>query len=271
MWRDIFLLLLAAAAAWTQPSALDLLEKKTLGLLEEYDDSFEGVLGVALVDITTGRRLALNGDTVFPTASLIKVPIMAAVYEAERDRQFRFSDRIGGASIAELVRAMIEKSDNAATNKLIERLGMDRINHSIRGLGLKQTLLRRIMLDTAAAKRNEENVSTPNDLSRLFEMIAAGKLVDKAASSEMLEILRRVEGGFAEGLPLDTPVAIKTGQIPGSRGESGIVYVKGRPFVLTVMSAFIDDRRAPVADIARLLYPFMEKVAASNQYGQRFP
>ena len=106
-------------------------------------------------------------------------------------------------------------------------------------------------------------------MSRLFEMIATGEVVDKEACAEMIGILKRAEGSFGEGLPLDTGTAVKTGQIPGSRGETGIIYVNGHAFVLSVMSAFIDDRRSPVADVTRIVYPWMEKLAASNRYGQR--
>jgi beta-lactamase class A len=290
MLRTALVLLWSAVAA-AQPSVSELLEAKTLEQLKKWDCSFDGALGVSVVDVSTGRRFALNGDTAFPQASVIKVPVMVTLFQAARAGAFRLSDKVEVApreliagsvvlapllakgpaalTVSELLRAMIEKSDNTATNKLIALLGMERVNRAMDGLGLKQTRLRRIMLDSAAARRNEENVSTPNEMARLFEMIATARVVDAEACREMIDILRRVDGGFREGLPLDTDAAVKVGAIPGSRSESGIVFVKGRPFVLSVMSAFIDDRRSPVAEVTRIVYPLFEKLASSNQYGQR--
>jgi beta-lactamase class A len=66
----------------------------------------------------------------------------------------------------------------------------------------------------------------------------------QAAGRQMLEIMKKISGGFREGLPLDIETASKTGELPGARGETGVVYLEGRPFVLSVMSAFISA--APV-------------------------
>jgi len=74
---------------------------------------------------------------------------------------------------------------------------------------------------------------------------------------------------MAQGLPLDTVTASKTGSVRGVRGETGIVYLPHRPFVLSVMSSFIDDRRTPVPEVTRIVYRYFEKLAASNRYGNR--
>jgi beta-lactamase class A len=55
---------------------------------------------------------------------------------------------------------MIAVSDNAATNVLIDRVGRDNVNTMLRNLGLSKTMLRRKMMDIAAARRGEENVAT---------------------------------------------------------------------------------------------------------------
>jgi beta-lactamase class A len=136
-------------------------------------------------------------------------------------------------------------------------------------LGLPHTRLRRKMMDSAAVARGDENVSTPEEMARLVETIYRGKLVDQAASREMVEILKKVEGGIHEGLPLDIDTASKTGELPGARGETGIVFLEGRPFVLSVMSAFIDDRRTPVPEVTRIVYRYFEKLAGANAWGNR--
>ncbi|HTQ57467.1 MAG TPA: serine hydrolase [Bryobacteraceae bacterium] len=294
-WRGRFVLFCAlapVAAARAQPTLADLLENKTMAELRRFDESFDGALGMAAIDLTAGHRFALHGDTVFPQASVIKIPILARMYQAARAGRFTLDTRVtitpaeavggsgrlqerlkSGAPIAltvrELIDAMIQWSDNTATNKCIALAGMDDVNRMMDSLGLPHTRLRRKMMDAAAVARGEENVSTPDEMSRLVEMIYRGKVVDAAASREMIGFLKEVSGGIREGLPLDIETASKTGELPGARGETGIVFLEGRPFVLSVMSAYIDDRRSPVPDVTRIVYRYFEKLAGANAWGNR--
>jgi beta-lactamase class A len=288
VWLSLPLLL--AGAAYAQTSVTELLEQKTLAEIRRFADSFEGVLGVTAIDLTTGRSFAFHGDTLFPTASTIKIPILFRMYQAERAGQFRFSDAVtiapkeavGGSgrlqealkkgpvilTIQELVRRMIVDSDNTATNRSIDIAGMAQVNRMLDEMGFPKTRLLRKMMDSAAAQRNDENVATPVEMARMAEIIYRGKAVDARASREMLEIMKEVKGGIREGLPLDIETASKTGELPGARCETGIVFLEHRPFVLSVMSAYIDDRRTPVPEVTRIVYRYFEKLAISNAYGR---
>lgn len=287
-----FILLALAGVVCAQPTLPELLENKTLAELRHFDEGFDGALGVAAIDLTTGRLFGLHADTVFPQASVIKIPILARMYQTARAGKFALGDRVtieprervGGSghlqerlrgggpvtlTVRELITAMIEWSDNTATNKCIALAGMDDVNRMMDELGLRHTRLRRKMMDSAAVARGDENVSTPEEMARLVERIYGGKLVDEAASREMVEILKKVSGGIREGLPLDIETASKTGELPGARGETGIVFLEGRPFVLSVMSAFIDDRRPPGPEVTRIVYRYFEKLAGANAWGDR--
>jgi beta-lactamase class A len=285
------LFLALAGAAWAQPTLEGILEDKTLAHLRRFDEGFDGALGVAAIDLKTGRTFALNGSTVFPQASVIKIAILARMFQAERAGRFHLDDRVtleprdavGGSghlqerlhsgpvtlTVRELITAMIESSDNTATNKCIEMAGMEDVNRLMDDLGLPHTRLRRKMMDSAAVARGEENISTPEEMSRLVEMIYRGKVVDEAADKEIIAIMKKVSGGIQEGLPLDIGTASKTGELPGARGETGIVFLEDRPFVVSVMSAFIDDRRSPVPEVTRIVYHYFEKLAGANAYGNR--
>ena len=292
MLRYAFLMaLVAAGVACAQPTLTELLENKTLTELRRLDEGFDGALGVAAIDLKTGRMFALNGATVFPQASVIKIAILARMFQAARAGKFTLEDRVtiepregvGGSgqlrerlkngpltlSVRDLVTAMIEWSDNTATNKCIEMAGMEEVNRMMEALGLSHTRLRRKMMDADAVARGEENVSTPEEMARLVEMIYRGKVVDEGAGKAIVEIMKRVSGGIHEGLPLDIETASKTGELPGARGETGIVFLEGRPFVLSVMSAFIDDRRTPVPEVARIVYRYFEKLGGANAWGNR--
>ena len=284
-------LLAAVLPLAAQPSALELLEAKTVERIRDLDRGFEGVLGVAAIDLETGRLFGYHADSVFPQASVIKIPILIAVYRAQQEGRFRLADpvtlhpkdAVGGSghlqtalkqgpvtlTLRQMVNDMIEASDNTATNQWIATLGMDYVNRTAAALGASSTRLQRKMMDSAAAQRNDENISTPSEMARLVEAIYRGKAVDRAACDEMIAFMKKVHGGIAEGLPLDIVTASKIGEIPGARGETGIVYLEGRPFVLSVMSTFIDDRRSPVPEVTRIVFHYFEKVAASNRYGNR--
>jgi beta-lactamase class A len=71
----------------------------------------------------------------------------------------------------DLAQFMVAVSDNAAANVLIDRVGRDNVNAMLRGLGLSKTMLRRQMMDVAAARQGGENVSTPREMVQLLETI----------------------------------------------------------------------------------------------------
>ena len=165
--------LLASGVLFGQASVHDLLEKKTLQLIERADVRLDGILGVVAIDLTDGHTISYNGKTIFPQASSIKIPIMiqvmsdikqgkvsweksVAISKADVvDSSRRFEEALkatGQMTVRQLVEAMIEASDNAATNKLIELVGMANVNRTLDGMQLRQTRLRRKMIDIAAIR-----------------------------------------------------------------------------------------------------------------------
>ena len=198
-------MLAAATVALSDTDAtqdvMRLWEAKQLARIKAADEALDGVLGVATIDLTSGRVFAYNADTVFPTASSIKLTIMIQVFRDERAGKFSFADKValgpkdnvGGSSgplqtaldkgtvnltVRDLLEDMIQYSDNSATNRLIDMVGMDRVNALIRELGLGRTRLRRKMMDTAAAARGDENVSTPLEMARIVRMIYNNQAAD---------------------------------------------------------------------------------------------
>jgi beta-lactamase class A len=267
----------------------ELLDAKLKAKLAALEARTTGVLGYAIIDLATGRIISHNAETVFPQASSIKIPIMMAVFAQECAGKLKLSDsfeltsrdsvggsghlrlllrtRPGTLSVDELITAMIETSDNTATNRLIALVGMDQVNALIDKLRFRQTRLRRIMLDAAAGARNEENVSTPLEMARIAESIYRGKAVDADASRQMVEILKLVDADFRAVIPASVAVASKPGGLTGVRAETGIVYVSGRPFVLSVCATYLDRSDNPVREVARAVYDHFAKLARSNRFG----
>ncbi|MCU0245538.1 MAG: class A beta-lactamase-related serine hydrolase [Bryobacter sp.] len=282
-----FLLLLAAAAlAAAQPTVEELLERKLLDRIAAFDRSFDGVLGVAALDLTTGRLIQYNCDTVFPQASSIKIPILMEVYAQAATGRLRFTDSlsvtpamaIGGSGVIQnelkaglreytfqrLAEEMIVSSDNTATNLLIAKVGMANVNALLDRLGFPKTRLRRIMLDQAAASRNDENVSTPREMVRLVELLYRDKV---PGSRDMLATMRRVDADLRAALPPNVPVAAKPGELTGVRCETGIVYLPNRPYAVAIMTTAVGNDENHVGAVARLLHNHFGRLAHANAYG----
>lgn len=280
--------LLAGSLLFGQ-TAIELLEHKTLARIAEFDKGHDGILGVAAIDLETGRRFAFHGDTIFAQASSIKIPIMIRVFQAWRAGELDMDEAVtmdpkeyvGGSgelqeglkkgpvktTVREIVKEMIRSSDNTATNWCIRKVGMAQVNRTLDELSLVNTRLRRIMLDSAAASRDEENISTPNEMATLVEMIYRQRVVDSSAALDMINLMKLVKAGFRRGVPEGVEVASKPGELTGVHCETGVIYLKNRPFVLSVMTAFNAKEESAVPAVTRIVYEHFERLARGNRYG----
>jgi beta-lactamase class A len=272
----------------------DLLWKKLDALVGDTVEKFDGVMGVAIVDFTDGRAILKNADRVFPTASSIKIAVLLELYHQEQSGKAKLSDvylfdpkdlvedsqimtgltpGVTKVTNRDLAQFMVTASDNAATNVLIDRVGMENVNATLRSLDLTRTTLRRKMMDIAAAKRGDENVSTPQEMARLLEAIYKGKALNKELTESMIKQLKALkkDSWLSTDLPLDVEIADKPGSLEGIRTDSGIIFAKNRPFVISVMTSFVRDE--PVAEraigrIALEAFRYFEMRGKTSQYGR---
>jgi len=272
----------------------DLLWKKLDALVGDTVEKFDGVMGVAIVDFTDGRAILKNADRVFPTASSIKIAVLLELYHQEQSGKAKLSDvylfdpkdlvedsqimtgltpGVTKVTNRDLAQFMVTASDNAATNVLIDRVGMENVNATLRSLDLTRTTLRRKMMDIAAAKRGDENVSTPQEMARLLEAIYKGKALNKELTESMIKQLKALkkDSWLSTDLPLDVEIADKPGSLEGIRTDSGIIFAKNRPFVISVMTSFVRDE--PVAEraigrIALEAFRYFEMRGTTSQYGR---
>ncbi|MDZ4799500.1 MAG: serine hydrolase [Bryobacteraceae bacterium] len=279
------LLLMAAPP----PSVEELLEARLLQRVAAVDAELKGVMGVHAIDLETGRTISYHADTVFPQASSIKIPILIELFrqvgEGKQNLKAQVTleqrDLVGGSghlqstlklhpmtlTVEDLAVAMISSSDNTATNKLISMVGMQNVNATVERMGFRHTRLQRIMIDVAAAARNDENISTPLEMARIMELIYRGKAVSAAASKQMLEILKLPDADFRKTVPANVVVAAKPGGLTGVHCETGVVFVQGRPFVLSVAGTFLTGDANPVPAVTKLFYEHFATLAKSNKYG----
>jgi beta-lactamase class A len=280
----------------------DLLWKKLETRVRDIADRFDGVMGVAILDLTDSRIFLHNADRVFPAASSIKIAVLVELYRQDQEMRsgakgkarledaytFDPKDLVEDSRIMagltagvthvtnrDLAQFMVAVSDNAAANILIDRVGKDNVNAMLRRLGLSKTMLRRKMIDIAAARRGDENVATPEEMVRLLEAIFKEKALNKEATAALLKQLSTMKQSYIPRLlPENVQVANKPGELEAVRTDSGIVFVANRPFAISVMTAYDRDTRAAeraISKVALAAYRYFEMRGKTSEYGRALP
>ncbi|PYR55344.1 MAG: serine hydrolase [Acidobacteria bacterium] len=281
----------AAGAQQPSPTAAEL-KSKFEHRLQEIAARVDGVMGYAVLDVTSGDRFGHLERDVFPTASTIKLAIVYELFKQVDEGKLRLDQTItldrkhavGGSgvlvamgtptlSIRDYATLMVMLSDNTATNVLIDLTGMDNVTRRMAGLGLSATKLRRRMIDLAAAKRGDENVSTPADIVRLLEALSKGEGLTSSSRDEALALLKKPKASrLRKGLPPGIEAADKPGELEGVRVDAGIVFAKNRPYILCVMTTYLKDEaegERAIEDASRAAYDYFSRLGAGLQYGRQ--
>jgi beta-lactamase class A len=158
---------------------------------------------------------------------------------------------------------------------LIDHVGMGNVEQMVGNLGLRNTHLRRKMMDLEAARQGRENVSTPREMMTLLDAIYHDKLVDKELTADFFKVLSTPkDSSIPKLLPPDLVIANKPGDLEAVRNDSGIVFVPNRPFVICVMTTYLHDERAgqqAISQIALAAYDYFDRLGKSSEYGRAVP
>src|SRR5579862_929306 len=177
------------------------------------EQRFSGRLAVAATNLSSGEQIVVNGDDIFPTASVIKVPVLIEVFRMAKAGLLSLDERLtvtssehaGGSgvlndldgglqlTIKDLATLMIAVSDNTATNMLIARVGgPDAVNKTMRAMGFQSVVLHAAYAQEAFAKDPRAfGEASPNALESIIVHLARGQIVDAESSRVMLEIMSR--------------------------------------------------------------------------------
>lgn len=227
--------------------------------LEQVSAKHPGRVAIYFKDLKTNRSWEYHPDDLFPSASLIKVPIMAAVFLRIKEGNLSLNDRlslhrrnrVGGSgslkwrpdgtrlSVRDLLQVMISESDNTATAMLLETVGLGYVQRQFPQLGLLYTGIFEDGMSIRSGRVAHENYTTAREMNMLLEKIYRGELVDKPSSELMLEILKHrkaVASRLAKNLPRDWEIAHKTGLLRQACHDSAIVFSPGGDFALTVLT-----------------------------------
>ena len=228
----------------------------------------DGVVGVYLRHLPTGREAALRADETFPTASLVKVPILVGVFEAIEAGDFALDTRLTfrdslrydedeGELFAQLrdgstvvfhsaVEQMLSASDNTASLWLQGLVGGATINEQLAARGFEQT---RVNSRVEGREADRESYgwgqTTPREMAELVRRIVDGEMIAPAADLEMHRLLTRThwDDEAVSALPPSVQAATKQGVVSQSRSEVAYVHAPSGPYLLMVVTREQADTR----------------------------
>jgi beta-lactamase class A len=250
------------------------------------------LVAVAWQHLGTGAAFGLHDRERFHAASTMKIPVMMAFFDAVDRGAVRLDEPVpvrnefhsimDGSTftldpgedgdpdlyqaagqtrpLEELIRRMIVRSSNLATNLLIEKIGASTVMDLMRRIGADDIRILRGVEDDKAFEAGMNNVTTAHDLLAALNAIAGGQTFSRASSERMIDILKAQEFNekIPAGLPAGTPVAHKTGDITGIHHDAAIVFPPGeKPYILVVLTAGFQDQKEAdrvIADISRAVW-----------------
>jgi beta-lactamase class A len=249
-----------ASIAATDDAARDVRLHALAPELARLAGSTQGLLAISIGDLRTGRAIAVNGGVNLPAASTIKIPVMVEVFRQvaigrfslkrtvslwDRDRDCGYGDLCEAPwgsqyRVGDLIVAMIDRSDNTATNMLIRLVGRHDINETMKALGLMQTHLG----DSIRSDGDIRELRTSaDDMRRLLTMIAAKQIIDERSCALMVRILagQRHNTLLPAWLPKNVVIAHKTGTLRDTLNDVGIVELDGAPYVICAFATHLAD------------------------------
>jgi beta-lactamase class A len=291
----VILLVSACVAQSAAPSAgkQQILWQKLESQIQEIDQHLDGVMGIAIEDLTTGDHFFLQENEVFAQASSIKITVLANLYLQAQQGKLKLTDLytvqsvdlvpdsdimngltpgVTRVTLRDLATMMVAVSDNSATNVLIDKVGMQNVNAMLDSLGLSHTRLRRKMMDLQAAKEGRENISTPREMMQLLDAIYHGKVLNKESTADFFKMLSTGKASFIpRDLPPDVKVANKPGELEAVRNDSGIVFVEGRPYVICVMTGYLRNERdgeEAISKVSLATWRMFDRLSRATEYGR---
>ena len=232
------------------PAQAQKINKKLQKQLEKVTTGFNGDVGVYVKDLHTGKISSINADSIFPTASMVKVPILIGIMdkinkgELIYHQELTYKDSLFYAGsdllsslknnekveLSKVIMLMLTTSDNTASLWLQSLAGTGtRINKILDSIGYTAT---RVNSRTPGREANREQFgwgqTSPKEMVGFFESLANRNLLDTVSSEKMLRLLGRNywdEEAISQ-IPPDVFVASKNGAVNASRSE--VVYVSGK-------------------------------------------
>jgi beta-lactamase class A len=234
-------------------------DKKLLRSIEPILQGFNGEVGVYIKSLTTGKTVAINADTIFPTASMVKVPILIGIMDKINKGELDYhqslifkdslvysegDDLLAGlkdntkVELSKVIMLMLTTSDNCASLWLQGIAEGVRINQLMDSIGLVHTKVNsRVPGREANRKQYGWGQTTPKEMVMMFEKIYKGTIINDSISQKMIRLLGRNywdEEAIGE-IPPTIFVASKNGAVNASRSETLLVMAK-EPYLFSIIT-----------------------------------
>ncbi|MDP9047214.1 MAG: class A beta-lactamase-related serine hydrolase [Bacteroidota bacterium] len=259
-YKLLSVLLFASTIAFAQT------DKKLTAKLQDLVKGFNGQVGIYVHNLKTGKTAAINADTLFPTASMIKVSIQCGLMDkiekgvlhynqklVYRDSLLYKGEDILGSfkdkdtiEVSKVALLMITMSDNTASLWLQKLVGAEYINNWLDQNGFKiMRVNSRVQGREAIRKRYGWGVTTPYEMCRLFTMIREGKAVSPAASQRMYRNMGRIfwDDKAISQIPPYIQTASKQGALDESKSETVMVNAPHGDYVFSIITNHNKDQR----------------------------
>lgn len=269
----IFVFASAACAAQTPAKKADWKAELQKVIADTPFDS-----AVYVKDVASDDTFEYRADRIFPSANLIRLFVLWDLFDRAGHNELKLDEPVtfdsskavyGGIlhkfqsgvvlRLEDLAQIMLSVSDNTATNLLIDRLGMDKINASIQSLGARETLLARKMMDAEAKKKGKENLTSAEDVGLVLEEI----LKTSPRMLDMLSVQKNIYR-LSALLPFQDPdelepiLAHETGELPGVGHDAGIFFYRTpHPVIVVVLTEHTPSFQAGCAfeaQVGRIVY-----------------
>ncbi|HZU35317.1 MAG TPA: serine hydrolase [Gemmataceae bacterium] len=266
----------------------------------------KGKVAIAVKNLRTGESYAFHADEPMPTASLIKLAVMAEAYQQDFEGKLKLSDKVTlhdadkvpGSGILtyhfsddatfplrDAIRLMMAFSDNTATNLVLDRVGIANVDRRMEVWGLPNTKINAKVFRGSTTSIYPERTkkfglgsTTAHEMVKLLEKIERGQGFSPAARKAMLEHLKKCDDKdkFTRFLPAKVVVAHKTGSVDAARTDAGILYIGNGPVILCVLTdGNADHRWEPdnagnvlCARVARVVYDYFSAHSAARPSGK---
>lgn len=286
----LFAFLVAAAFFTAQPAIaastpeLVPLEQQLAALVSSQPTE----LGIAAYDLESNSSLCINCDAAFPMASTVKIAVAAAYLSQVDFGRRSLHQQIGSQRASDLIEAMLIRSDNIATDRLIRNLGgPDEIHGWLRFHGLRGIRVDRTIAELLSARRDLWDVrdsSTPTAMIDLLRKIEKGNVLKPTSHAYLLGLMGRCMTGknrIRGLLPASVRVENKTGTLNGLTSDVGYIRMPdGRKIAVAFFARGGTARPRAIAEAARTIYygfaaipayPRYASVSASASAGQQSP
>ena len=250
-------------------------------------DPFKGKVFLFAKNLDTGQTYSFNGDERVRTASTIKIAVMIEVFARVADGRAKWTDELiltpaaryaGSGILPELsdglrltlrdcLRLMMTLSDNTATNMVLDYLSTDAVNERMESLGFKQTRIMRRVGSGGESKAGKEpdnkrfglGATTPHEMVEIMAKLEGGEIVNKEASKEMIDLMKREQARYAIGRSIpEVPMASKYGALDALRSCVAILYTKQGKIAIAIT---VDDMPKPLWSVDNPAYLLMSRLS----------